>query len=154
MRWVRLSVLALVVVGGCSFFDRYPDNDLADARLAEIEADPGFTFVPPGAVLDTVDSVRRCLGEDDDWSGLYTARWYDAVGSMPAAYAALLTKLEDEGWMVARQPLGPNAENQVEAAIRRRFDGWVADGHVQGGGVDHRIEISAGPDEVGVCSPP
>lgn len=53
MRWARVGVLVTVVaVAGCSSFDRYPDNDLADARLAEIEADPGFSFVPPGAVLD------------------------------------------------------------------------------------------------------
>lgn len=49
----RVGVLVTVVaVAGCSSFDRYPDNDLADARLAEIEADPGFSFVPPEAVRD------------------------------------------------------------------------------------------------------
>ena len=55
MRWGRLGGLVTVVaVAGCSFFDRYPDDDLAAARVAEIEADPGFSFVPPGAVLDEV----------------------------------------------------------------------------------------------------
>lgn len=154
MRLVRLAVLALVVVvGGCSFFDRYPDDDLADARLAAIEADPGFTFVPPGAALDGVASVRRCADEGADWSGLSTQRNYDALTSMPLAYGALLTELEERGWVVTRHQVTDGEGPEAEASIHRSFDGWVADGQVQGFVADHRVEIAAGPDEAGVCSP-
>lgn len=155
MRWGRLGLLViLVAVSGCSFFDRYPDDDLAAERVAEVEADPGFSFVPPGAALDDTYSVRECADEGADWSGLLTARRYQAVSSLPRAYAALLTELEGHGWDVRRQTVSGGEGPESEAAIRRSFDGWVADGAVQAlGGPEHVLEIVAGPDEAGVCYP-
>ncbi|MBL8776987.1 MAG: hypothetical protein JNK12_13680 [Acidimicrobiales bacterium] len=149
--WRVAGVVLLVVLAGCSFFDRYPDNDLAEERLQEIETDPGFSFVPPGAELAREISYRECPPEDSDSEGLFTTRGYRTDGSPEEAYDAVVQSLRSVGWTVVRER---DREGGVqEARVQRDFGGWRVQAVVSAY-PDGEVEVYAGLDEEGICVPP
>jgi hypothetical protein len=149
VRWVGV-VVALVVLAGCSFFDRYPDDELAAERVAAVEADPGFSFVPEGAELETEIKVAECPPEESDSEGLFTTRVYRTEDSS-AASVTLVRRLRDEEWTVVERSSQPGVSQEI--TLQRDFGDWVAPLHVtaEAGGF---LRVEAYLDEEGICSPP
>jgi hypothetical protein len=145
-RAVAAASLAILLVGGCS--NGGDANRLAGERLDRIEADPGFSAMPPGASLHKANRTDDCGGDEDaDWGGLYTFRQYRTHGSVEDAYQFVLGRLRDSGWTIDHERTPPYRH---QTFLARDFGTWTASGSVSYL-TEGYVDVTGDLDEEGLC---